>query len=222
MSQRAEIRSLTGLRGIAAIFVAIYHAFYFMVSNQADDSLHVVFLRHGYLAVDLFFVLSGYVMALTYAPLFAGGFRTLAFADFLWRRIGRIYPAYITVTVFVMLYSMAITPWHGTDSGVNLIVNALLIQSWGFGGSIVGPSWSVSAELAAYLSFPLLIGAVLQRRQRWAWASAIVATAVLLFVATRSSVTLHQAGNRSHPPAVRLPASWGCWAAMSPSERRRP
>jgi len=29
-------------------------------------------------------------------------------------------------------------------------------------------------------------------------------------------------GNRSHPPAVRLPASWGCWAAMSPSERRRP
>jgi len=28
--------------------------------------------------------------------------------------------------------------------------------------------------------------------------------------------------NRSHPPAVRLPASWGCWAAMSPSERRRP
>jgi len=28
-------------------------------------------------------------------------------------------------------------------------------------------------------------------------------------------------GNRSHPPAVRLPASWGCWAAMSPSERRR-
>jgi len=106
MSQRAEIRSLTGLRGAAAVFVAFYHSFYFMVSNQADNSPPVVFLRHGYLSVDLFFVLSGYVMALTYAPLFAGGFRMLAFADFLGRRIGRIYPAYITVTAFVALYSM--------------------------------------------------------------------------------------------------------------------
>lgn len=194
MSQRAEIRSLTGLRGAAAMFIAVYHSFYFMVSNQADNSFSVVFLRHGYLSVDLFFVLSGYVMALTYAPMFAEGFRVLAFADFLGRRIGRIYPAYITVTAFVALYSMSVTPWHGTEAGVRLITNALLIQSRGLGGSIVGPSWSVSTELAAYFLFPLLIRAALQRRQGWAWAVTIAAAATLLLVATRSSATLHQAG----------------------------
>lgn len=192
MSKSGEIRSLTGLRGVAAIFVVAYHLLSGMISNPANENMAVVFLRHGYLAVDLFFVLSGYVMALTYANLFASGFRTQAFADFLGRRIGRVYPAYIAATAIVATYDFGTTPWRGVESEVALVTNALMVQSWGFSNSIVGPGWSVSTEFAAYFFFPILVGAVLQGKRKWVWASAALATATLLLVATRSSATLHQ------------------------------
>ena len=68
MLKRGEIRALTGIRGIAACFVVIYH-FYFGVLNKGSAG---VILSHGYMAVDLFFVLSGFVMALTYQDKFLG------------------------------------------------------------------------------------------------------------------------------------------------------
>ena len=192
MSQRAEIRSLTGLRGIAAVLVVVYHLLYVMISDPSYNSLPIVFLRHGYLAVDLFFVLSGYVIALTHAREFSVALSVRAFADFLGRRIARVYPAYITVTALVSAHNAAITPSQDMNSGWMLVANALLVQSWGISPSIVGPGWSISTEFAAYLLFPLLAIAVLHRRQRWTWASAIVATVVVYYVATRSSATLHQ------------------------------
>ena len=192
MSKSGEIHSLTGLRGTAAIFVVAYHLLSGMISNPGNENMAVVFLRHGYLAVDLFFVLSGYVMALTYGNLFASGFRIQAFADFLGRRIGRVYPAYITATAIVAVYEFGTTPWRGVESEVALVTNTLMMQSWGFSNSIVGPGWSVSTEFAAYFFFPILVGVVLQRKRKWVWLGAALATAILLFVATRSSATLHQ------------------------------
>ena len=192
MSKSGEIRSLTGLRGIAALFVVAYHLLSGTISNPANENTAIIFLRHGYLAVDLFFVLSGYVMALTYANLFATGFSIQAFADFLGRRLGRVYPAYIAATAIVAIYDLGTAPWRGVESEVELATNALMIQSWGFSNSIVGPGWSVSTEFAAYFLFPILVGMVLQRGRKWAWLSAGLAIATLLFVATRSSATLHQ------------------------------
>ena len=202
MYKSGEIRSLTGLRGVAALFVVAYHLLSSMIISPASENIGIVFLRHGYLAVDLFFVLSGYVMALTYGNLFAFGFRFQAFADFLGRRMGRVYPAYIAATAVVAAYDFGTTPWRGMESEVALATNALMMQSWGFSDSIVGPGWSVSTECAAYLLFPMLVGVVLQKGWKWVWLSAALATATLLFVATRSSATLHQGvglGERNGP-----------------------
>ena len=52
--------------------------------------------------------------------------------------------------------------------------------------------------------------------------AAIAGIKAVLGLAPGQPIPTGLVGNRSHPPAVRLPASWGCWAAMSPSERRRP
>jgi hypothetical protein len=67
MLKRGEIKSLTGLRGVAACAVVLYH-------YQGSDAGLGRFVLHGYTAVDLFFALSGFVMALTYAGAFADGF----------------------------------------------------------------------------------------------------------------------------------------------------
>ena len=84
-----EIKSLTSLRGIAAMAVVIEH---FSATAEQHAAVSVPSLvAHGYLAVDLFFVLSGFIMAYTYLGTFeAHGIR--AFPNFLGKRVARIVP----------------------------------------------------------------------------------------------------------------------------------
>ena len=94
MSERREIRSLTGLRGIAALYVVLFH----YLDGLSYTTPRNVFLAHGYLAVDLFFVLSGFVMTLTYSGMFQAGSSFALFRIFLGRRIARVYPLYFVCT----------------------------------------------------------------------------------------------------------------------------
>src|SRR5258707_7540721 len=90
-----EIRSLTGMRGVAALAVVLYH----LDLGQDDTGLVQHIIHHGYLAVDLFFVLSGFIMALTYSHVFVERFNINKYWKFLNHRIARIYPLYIFSTL---------------------------------------------------------------------------------------------------------------------------
>ena len=153
-----EIGALTGLRGVAACWVVEYH-----VHERAPllpGSPLGTMLRHGYLAVDLFFVLSGFVMALSYEGLFAGGASRRALGTFALRRLARIYPLYAAVTgasVLLFLHFALATGAPCRPLLAMLPYNVPLLQTWGFGDGIVGQSWSVSAEMAAYVLFPFLL-----------------------------------------------------------------
>ncbi len=67
----SDIRALTGLRGFAAMLVVVYH---FCPHNDITADWLRFSIGRGYLWVDLFFVLSGYLMALNYGVLFVNGF----------------------------------------------------------------------------------------------------------------------------------------------------
>jgi peptidoglycan/LPS O-acetylase OafA/YrhL len=161
MSDIKEIRSLTGLRGFAALYVVFHHFF----PNLPMKGIGTILIAHGYLAVDLFFILSGFVMTLNYTELFSSGFSTTSFWRFLGRRIARIYPLYLVATLCAMLwlaFGMTVSSdpvQHHLDSSVfsNFLLNLAMIQSWGLGYSLDGPTWSISAEWAAYLVFPLFL-----------------------------------------------------------------
>lgn len=130
---RSEIRALTGLRGIAAIFVVVFHE----AGNFAGTGPAATFLRHGYNAVDLFFVLSGFVMALTYGAKFKEGCAHREYFSFLGRRIARIYPLYALATLF----SFGISEVHLSQIPpvshplTTLILNLAAVQTWGFAGA---------------------------------------------------------------------------------------
>jgi peptidoglycan/LPS O-acetylase OafA/YrhL len=161
-----EIRAVTGLRGIAALLVAGYHVTAWGL--QAPKPLSPL-LRHGYLGVDIFFVLSGFVMALTYGPqLVDGGFR---YGQFLQRRLRRIYPLYAmcVITDFALVHSGVLPPF-GPQAGSagRLAVDLLLLQCLGAGASLLPVAWSLSTEWMAYLAFPVLAGATLTRGARLA------------------------------------------------------
>jgi len=168
------VRALTGLRGIAAFMVGVYHLNPELIvrSPFAIGKL----IGKGYLWVDLFFTLSGFVLALNYAHRFADGCSIAAWRDFLVRRIARIFPLYAVGT----LAGAAILAYRNTAAAAALVMpthhspftmalaNLLMIQSWGIGRSIDGTAWSLSAEWAAYLVFPILAGMALFSGRRTA------------------------------------------------------
>ena len=177
---KKEIRSLTGIRGLAALYVACYH--FFDSSVNLEPTLFTSFLGHGYNAVDLFFILSGFVMALSSEKLVINGFNTFGFVTFMKRRFTRIYPVYI---FFTLLYFVIIFKCKGWTT---LFFNGLLIQSFLRGdGSIIIPGWSLSAEWIAYLLFPFFLLLVNKFRKQWWLATMILLSFVLLFIVSQNN-----------------------------------
>jgi len=183
--RRAEVKALTGLRGVAALLVALYHVNPNLIAPTAAGR----FVGKGYLWVDLFFVLSGFLLAMNYAGRFAGGWSLGAWLDFLLHRLARIYPLYLALVAASLAYSLVL--YGGLHASApppalklseparDVAANLLMVQSWGLGKSIDGVAWSLSTEWAAYLLFPLLVAVALFGRPRAALAAAVGAAVVV-------------------------------------------
>jgi peptidoglycan/LPS O-acetylase OafA/YrhL len=147
-SLRGENKPLTGIRGMAALLVMLYH----YATAATFPVFHLVELRKGYLGVDLFFVLSGFVLALRYGDRFRTALSRNDYAAFLQARFARLYPAYIVITL--LYYAKWVFNISGTNTTPyrlqDILANALFVQSWGFPvRPIVSDSWSVSVECFA-------------------------------------------------------------------------
>ncbi|WP_283638830.1 acyltransferase family protein [Marinovum algicola] len=155
MSRPPEIAAWTALRGLAALWVVLFH---FWPQTAAPVPLLVA---RGYLAVDLFFCLSGAVMMLVYAPLIPGG--DFGPGRFLWRRFARLYPVHLVtlgLAALILAFGPAFAPARplSYDIGEMALLHLALLHAWGMTetGGLNYPSWSIAAEAFAYLLFPLL------------------------------------------------------------------
>jgi len=166
LKNRAELRALTSVRGVAAWFVVLYHIRFSIAG--LPPTLVTIFGK-GYLAVDFFFLLSGFVIWLTWGErIHVGGWR--AVPRFLQKRIARIWPLHLfmlgcAIGLALLLASTGRQdPYHYPFA--QLPLHLLLLQNWGFTSQLAWnvPSWSISAELGAYLLFPLLALAIDWRR----------------------------------------------------------
>ena len=125
-NERTEIRSLTGVRGVAALLVVVYH--FTLVAFSPRNPL-----GPGYIAVDWFFVLSGFVMAKVHSDDFAEGWSGPAYAVFLQKRFARVYPLYMIATLVAFAI---IKRQHGGDiphPTQTLLTNLLAVQNLGPG-----------------------------------------------------------------------------------------
>ncbi len=167
-----EIRSLTGLRIVAATWVVCFH-FSFTPGDTWTRFWEPLrpLVASGALGVDLFFVLSGFVITLTYLDQLGPRPAVSAVARFWWARVCRIWPVHALVTsVFgVWLAYKASRVPDGQIAYQNLqpvldplhwLEQMLMVQLWHrpshAGASWSGPAWSISAEWLAYVCFPLL------------------------------------------------------------------
>jgi peptidoglycan/LPS O-acetylase OafA/YrhL len=170
-----ELPALTPLRGLAALTVLLYHAG--IVSTGHPGAAPPGLFRRGYLAVDLFFLLSGFVLAHVYGRRLAEDRSRAALAKFLWARFCRIYPTSLfAATVFVLCLGRFEFPtWSALET--QLVPSLFLTQiPWLDRVVLNPPSWSISAELYAYLLFPLLVPIVFRLSVR----AALTLGAILL------------------------------------------
>ena len=163
-----KINALTSLRFFAAFAVVIFH-----MADYSPEHLHWDRLEKAHLAVDLFFILSGFILAHVYGVVFSekkGSTRV-----FLISRLARIYPAHLAMMIVFLLYFLIIFSagipynaeryrpnsflWHITLLGASGLDRGL---SWNF------PAWSISAEFCAYLMFPFIIRPCMRLTPRFA------------------------------------------------------
>lgn len=176
--------TLDVLRFAAALFVVLFH--YGDEAPTPLASFHSVFDR-GYLATDFFILLSGYVLGRAYGRAIETG-RTGP-AEFLGRRVARIWPAHAIVLLCLVLVVTAATlggiqPSHGGQYALaDLAPQLLLVQAWadvgGAGWNL--PTWSLSALVFCYAAFPLVWRAVV-RMPIWTAAAAAAAIVTLFNV----------------------------------------
>src|SRR2546423_13953147 len=107
MTPRPEVLpALTVMRGLAAWWVVLYHFRDEVPKVLFGDTLYSV-ISHGDLAVDFFFELSGFVIALRYADQFSRP-NWVGYKEFLIARLARLYPAYISVLVLFIANPISI------------------------------------------------------------------------------------------------------------------
>ena len=193
MTTRHDLRALTGLRGIAAWLVVAYHIRLSVAGLPANV---VAVLAKGYLAVDVFFLLSGFVIWLSWGErLRDGGMR--AVPGFLWRRLARIWPLHGVMLAAAVALALLLAATGRHDAAAypfaELPLHVALIHNWGLTGHLAwnDPSWSISTEWAAYLLFPPLALAIDWRRvPSVAILAALAAAFVLLHAAMAGAATL--------------------------------
>ena len=175
--EKDEIRSLTGLRGFAALWVFSLHATW-----GSEGGFFTQIARQGSLGVIIFFVLSGYILSFVYAEKFRS--KQIGYFRFLQARFARIYPLHFSMLLFLLALTVfGLVKMPAKNNFYSFLLNLGLLQSWGFINPITWnePAWSISTEFFAYLLFPFLILKVYRKSETVLLFSAVVAVSWIFF-----------------------------------------
>ena len=165
---KAHYELLDGLRGVAALMVIWYHVFegFAFASNSAIETLN-----HGYLAVDFFFILSGFVIGYAYDDRWG---KSLTMKDFFKRRLIRLHPMVIMGAVLgaITFCIQGSVQWDGTHVAISMIMLSLLctiffipampgvgyeVRGNGEMFPLNGPCWSLFFEYIGNILYALFI-----------------------------------------------------------------
>lgn len=176
--EQGRVVGLDGIRGLAALYVALFHCwlltFHGFPANPGPVWLG--WLLYGHLAVVLFLVLSGFSLSISPAR---HGWQLGGAARFAWRRALRILPAYWAALAFslVIAWTVLPQPHSGPPTGRTVLVYGLLLQDIFVAPVPNGAFWSIAVEAELYVVFPLLL--LLRRRTGVAVTLAVVTVPVL-------------------------------------------
>lgn len=191
MSTTRFIPSLTPLRGIAAILVVFFH-YHMLIGPLTTPEIYVI--SKLYLMVDLFFVLSGFILSHVYQEWFEQKIDKPRFWEFLKARLARIYPLHVLTFLYLLVWVIYMRSQIDFDQTPVVVQKVLdnssipgvltLTHAWGTHRVATWntASWSISIEWFLYIIFPFFTW-IIYRYQR-------PAKIVLAFLACFSLVYL--------------------------------
>jgi peptidoglycan/LPS O-acetylase OafA/YrhL len=220
--KRRPLPALTGLRFFLAIWVVLFHV---VPSNPtleiswlpgAPASIDCI-LRTGYVAVTIFFALSGFVLAYNYD--LGKKWNGNELKRFGIARFARIYPAYL-MGLAMLVPVMAYRIWSGIPlrefSLSYGILNVLLVQDWIPGAALTWnyPGWSLSAEAFFYASFPFAGYWLWKMERRGALLASLGALLALSILAPMVAILIPIPGFGDVAAAGAGPPGGGTWAEL--------
>ena len=196
----SNIPALTGVRAVAAGMVLLMHL-------DSQFGRHIEHwlppIEQGYLGVDIFFILSGFIISHVYGHTNATS-SVRGFCRYMWFRFARIYPVHVlTILALVTMVSarglLDTNVWH-----INALpYQFLLLNAWVPELSWNIPAWSISAEWAAYICFPFIALLILQKLPIL-FASILLVAAFALFQVVVVENTGVGRSFLGYPAAVRI------------------
>lgn len=164
---------LDGLRGVAAILVLFYHIFegfaFAEITNGEGNGI-IGTLNHGHIAVDFFFMLSGFVVSYAYDD----RWREMHLGEFFKRRLIRLHPMLIAGAIIgaITFFAVGCKTWNGTVTPTVWVVTAMLLTMFMIPASpgtpyevrgngemfpLNGPTWSLFFEYIGNIVYALVI-----------------------------------------------------------------
>jgi peptidoglycan/LPS O-acetylase OafA/YrhL len=147
-----EIRTLTGLRGVAALWVVALH--YTRGAGWIGTGFWFTLAAAGMEGVIIFFLLSGYILNHVY-----GSISIRSYWAFMWARLARVYPLHLaTLLAWGVLLLRGYVLQNPDDNEFTFVLNIFLVQAWGFWDLLSWNrlSWTISVEMLCYLLFPFV------------------------------------------------------------------
>jgi peptidoglycan/LPS O-acetylase OafA/YrhL len=155
-----HIGQLTGIRAIAAVWVLTFHFRPELLKAFGFLYPLVPLFNVGYLGVDLFFILSGFILTYTHLDRMVDGWGPRKMLGFLWLRLSRIWPVLffmLLVWGVYMAYSLLANNdgrWQFALDPSRFLAHVFLVHGWSTAHHDWNPvDWSLSAEWLAYLAF---------------------------------------------------------------------
>ena len=165
MKRNQYITGLTPMRGILASLVVFVHVHMGMGPLTTPDNRAITKL---YLLVDMFFLLSGFILLYVYGDWFKKGVPRRSFFKFMKSRFARIYPLHFFILLYLIGWMVffhsqrditTVIPYFQNIFDTSAIVsNLTLTQAWGMHleGTWNVVAWSISVEWLLYMLFPFL------------------------------------------------------------------
>lgn len=164
---------LDGLRGVAALLVLIYHIFEGLAFAQLSDGVGsgvIATLNHGHIAVDFFFILSGFVISYAYDDRWG----KMSLGGFFKRRLTRLHPMLIMGAVIgtIALLAVGCERWDGSVTPIGWVMAALMLTMFmipalpampyevrgnGEMFPLNGPTWSLFFEYIGNICYALFM-----------------------------------------------------------------
>jgi peptidoglycan/LPS O-acetylase OafA/YrhL len=178
-SRPIEIKALAGMRAFPPLILVLYH--YCEGRGYRGVGWFDMPVGKGYLWVEFFFALSGFILIHVYGSRAWDFWRGKAFVPFLWARLSRLYPLHLFMLLAILYLMLAQNwladlggyvswyhqPYHPMNTWPSFVANLFMVQAWNLFPWLTwnGASWFVSVEFLLCLLFPVYV--LLSRGGLW-------------------------------------------------------